>query len=234
MLKISRLKSGYGKKQILNGISLEVKKGEIVAIIGHNGAGKTTLLKTIFGLVPIWDGEIFINEFLYQQISPIENVKNGLSFLLQGNRVFSELTVLENLEMGSYLLKRKIEYISRLNTVFKLFPKLEIRKKQIAGTLSSGEQQMLALANVVIMQPKILLLDEPSLSLSPKFVHTTMQIIQDLNRRFGTSILIVEQKVREVLKIANRVYVFKLGEVAFEGKPEELLEGERLKEMYLT
>lgn len=232
MLKINNLEVGYGKKQILNDISIKVDKGEIVAIIGHNGAGKSTLLKSVFGFLPIWKGEIEFEGEPIEDKKPIENVKNGLSFVMQGNRVFNELTVLENLEVSSYLINSKTEIRSRLSFVFELFPILAERKKQNAGTLSGGEQQMLALANALILRPKMLLLDEPSLGLSPKFVRITLQTIKEINEKYGTSILIVEQKVREVLRIAHRIYVFKLGNVAFEGKPEELLEGQRLREVF--
>ncbi len=234
MLKVRNLKTGYGKKQILNDVSLEVGKGEIVAIIGHNGAGKSTFLKSIFGLLPVWKGEIEFDGKQIQNRKSIENVKNGLSLVMQGNRVFTELTVLENLDVSGYLLNGKSEIQSRLNHVFELFPILADRRKQNAGTLSGGEQQMLALSNALILQPKILLLDEPSLGLSPKFVQLALKTIQEMNQKLNVSILIVEQKVREVLRIAQRVYVFRLGEVASESKPEFLLEGQRLREVFLA
>ncbi len=234
LLKVENLVTGYGNKQIINDISLNVRKGEIVAIIGHNGAGKSTLLKAVFGLIPLWKGTVeFKGENFYAR-KPHEKVRSGLSFVLQGNRVFSELTVLENLEVGGYLLNGKEELESRLKYVFDFFPRLKERKSQNAGTLSGGEQQMLTLANALMLQPEMLLLDEPSIGLSPKFVNNTFSTIKELNQKSGITILMVEQKVREVLKIAHRVYVVKLGAVAFEGPPQELLEGDRLQEIYLS
>lgn len=234
MLEVTNLETGYSKKRILNSISLEVDEGEIIGIIGNNGAGKSTLLKSIFGLLQVWRGVIEFNGRQIQNRKPIENVKNGMSYVMQGNRVFNELSVLENLEIGGYLQNSNIEMKSKLDLVFELFPKLKERKKQNAGTLSGGEKQMLALANTLLLEPKMLLLDEPSLGLSPNFVQDALRTIQSLNSQLGISILIVEQKVREVLKIVNKVYVLKLGEVVFEGKPEESLSGAKLQEFYLS
>jgi len=232
-LKVENLVAGYGNKQIINNICLEVQKGEIVTIIGHNGAGKSTLLKAIFGLIPIWKGTVEFRGQHFHAKKPHEKVRMGLSFVLQGNRVFGELTVLENLEVGGYLLNGKEELNCRLEYVFALFPRLKERKSQNAGTLSGGEQQMLTLANALMLQPDMLLLDEPSIGLSPKLVNNIFSTIKELNEKLGITILIVEQKVYEVLNVAHRVYVLKLGKVAFEGHPEALLDGDRLRKLYL-
>ncbi len=233
MLKVTDLETGYGNKQIINGVSLEVNKGEIVAVIGHNGAGKSTLLKVIFGLLPVWKGSVQYNGKAVQNRRVIANVKDGLSFLLQGNRVFTELTVQENLEIGGYLLADKNELQSRIEAVFQLFPKLRERRRQNAGTLSGGEQQMLALANALMLQPQLLMMDEPSLGLAPQNLRAMFEMIRHINQASGTTFLIVEQKVRQVLAIAARAYILKLGQVRDSGQAQEFLDGERLRKAFL-
>jgi len=233
MLKVTDLETGYGNKQIINGVSLEVNKGEIVAVIGHNGAGKSTLLKVIFGLLPVWKGSVQYNGKAVQNRRVIANVKDGLSFLLQGNRVFTELTVQENLEIGGYLLADKNELQSRIEAVFQLFPKLRERRRQNAGTLSGGEQQMLALANALMLQPQLLMMDEPSLGLAPQNLRAMFEMIRHINQASGTTFLIVEQKVRQVLAIADRAYILKLGQVRDSGQAQEFLDGERLRKAFL-
>jgi len=232
MLQVNNLKTGYGKKQIIDDISLNVESGEMVALIGHNGAGKSTILNSIIGVLPKWSGKvIFENQELDSK--PHINVKKGISMLPQGNQVFDEMTVMENLEVASFILKDKKVINQRFEEVFKQFPIIEERKKQSAGKLSGGEQQMLALGMALVQRPKLLLMDEPSLGLSPSLVKQTFEIIKELNQKYKMSILIVEQKVREVLKHVNRVYVIKLGKVSFEGSPSELLEGDKLKKVFL-
>ncbi|MDZ7364189.1 MAG: ABC transporter ATP-binding protein [candidate division KSB1 bacterium] len=233
MLKVIDLETGYGNKQIINGISLEVNKGEIVAMIGHNGAGKSTLLKAIFGLLPVWKGAVQYKGKAIQNRPALANVKQGLSFLLQGNRVFTELTVRENLEIGGYLLSGKNQLQARIEEMFQLFPKLRERWRQNAGTLSGGEQQMLALGNALMLRPQLLLLDEPSLGLAPQNLRAMFEMIRQINQTFGTAFLIVEQKVHQVLAIADRAYILKLGQISDHGRAQELLEGDRLRKAFL-
>lgn len=233
MLEIRKLETGYGKKQVLFGLSLEVREGEVVALIGPNGAGKSTVLKAVCGLIPAWNGEIRFNGDVTNGSSPARNVARGISFAPQGSRVFADLTVMENLEIGGFQLPRN-ELKSRIVRMFQMFPILEERARQDAGKLSGGEQQMLALARALVPNPKLLMLDEPSLGLSPNLVATVFRKISEINTETGVTILIVEQKVREVLDICKRVYSMKLGKVAFEGSPEELKEDKtKLKQLFL-
>jgi len=233
MLEIRELETGYGKKQVLFGLSLEVREGEIVALIGPNGAGKSTVLKAVCGLIPAWNGEIRFDGDVTNGSSPARNVARGITFAPQGSRVFADLTVMENLEIGGFQLPRK-ELKSRITRMFQMFPILQERARQDAGKLSGGEQQMLALARALVPNPKLLMLDEPSLGLSPNLVATVFRKIAEINTETGVTILIVEQKVREVLDICRRVYSIKLGKVAFEGSPEELKEDKaKLKGLFL-
>jgi len=233
MLKIEKLETGYGKKQVLFGLCLEAKEKEIVALIGPNGAGKSTVLKAICGLIPIWKGEISFNGTHTNGSNPAQNVARGITFAPQGNRVFDELTLMENLEIGGFQVPKK-ELKGRINEVFELFPVLKQRIGQNAGKLSGGEQQMLALARALVPKPKLLMLDEPSLGLAPGLVKDVFEKITQINRDTGVTILIVEQKVREVLQICHRVYSIKLGKIAFSGPPEELKGNkEKLRELFL-
>lgn len=225
--------SGYGKKQILNGISLEVYQGEIIAIIGHNGAGKSTLLKAIFGVVPIWKGQIVIDGTAINKPVPREMLKKGISFAPQGNRIFTDLTVQENFEIGGAMVSDKVKMKEGIESVLSLFPALKPHLRDRAGILSGGEKQMLALANVMISRPRMLLLDEPSLGLAPGLVTQALEHIQEINRISKLSVLIVEQKVREVLKIAQRVYVLRNGLVSYSGVAEDLRDEAKMKEVYL-
>jgi len=233
MLEIRELETGYGKKQVLFGLSLEVREGEVVALIGPNGAGKSTVLKAVCGLIPAWKGEIRFNGDVTNGSSPARNVARGITFAPQGSRVFADLTVMENLEIGGFQLHRN-ELKSRIARMFHMFPVLKERARQDAGKLSGGEQQMLALARALVPNPKLLMLDEPSLGLSPNLVAMVFRKISEINTETGITILIVEQKVREVLDICRRVYSIKLGKVAFEGSPEELKEDKaKLKQLFL-
>jgi len=233
MLNITDMESGYGKKQVLYGISLEVKEGEIVALIGPNGAGKSTVLKTVCGLIPLWNGHIQFENTNISNSNPAKNVSRGITFAPQGSRVFADLTVLENLEIGGFRLKRK-ELKVRIEEMFQMFPILKERYKQDAGDLSGGEQQMLAIARSLIPKPKLLMLDEPSLGLSPNIMKEVFEKIVEINKNNGVSILMVEQKVREVLKICSRVYSLKLGRVSYDGDSEELTDNkEKIKELFL-
>ena len=233
MLKISNLETGYGKKQVLFDLSLEVEEGEVVSLIGPNGAGKSTTLKAVCGLLTAWKGEIIFNGTRIDGSTPAQNVARGITFAPQGNRVFDELTVMENLEIGGYQLPRK-ELKSRIAEVIEIFPVLKERARKNAGKLSGGEQQMLAFARALVPKPKLLMLDEPSLGLAPNIVKDVFEKIVEVNCETGVSILIVEQKVREVLEICSRVYSIKLGKVAFEGEPGELKDDkDKLKQLFL-
>jgi branched-chain amino acid transport system ATP-binding protein len=233
MLEISNLESGYGKKQILYGVSLQVQPGEIVAIIGPNGSGKSTTLKTICGLSHRWKGDILFDGCLINDQPPTQNIHRKLAFAPQGSRVFDQLTVLENLEIGGHHLPRP-QSKQRIYEVVLLFPLLRQKFNQEAGQLSGGQQQMLALARVMIAQPKLLMLDEPSLGLAPALLSDVFDAITRINRETGTAILIVEQRVREVLGICDRVYGIKQGRTAFAGTPEDLLnDSQNLKSLFL-
>lgn len=231
-LKANIPEAGYGKKVVLKNIVLDIEQGKIIVLIGPNGAGKSTLLKVIMGILKIQNGTISIDGRVITNHSPEQNVKDGISFIPQGNRVFDELSVYENLEVGGYLLGKN-EILSRIQSVLEIFPDIKDRLKQNAGKLSGGEKQQLALARALMLQPKLLLMDEPSLGLSPKLVEKAFSTIQDINQKFGTTVLIVEQKVRDVLKISHSVYALRLGEIAFRGTPSELNSGE-LKKIFLV
>jgi branched-chain amino acid transport system ATP-binding protein len=226
------LVTGYGKKQVLNGVTVDVLAGEIVALVGHNGAGKSTLLKAVFGLLPIWEGKISLDGKTVNSPDPRRLLSAGVSYVPQGNRVFTDLTVRENLEIAGITVANKARLKEGIDPVLALFPALSPRLKQRAGTLSGGEKQMLALANALVVSPRLLLADEPSLGLAPQLVSGALRHIQDLNRNHKVTILIVEQKVREVLKIAQRVYVLRNGQITY-GGPTETLDDAKLREVYL-
>jgi branched-chain amino acid transport system ATP-binding protein len=232
LLEVVDMVTGYGKKQVLNGVSLEVATGEIVALVGHNGAGKSTLLKAVFGLLPVWKGQVALDGKLLQRPNPNELLSRGVVYLPQGNRVFTDLTVQENFEMRSVILNDEARLNAGIEYVLNLFPTLKARLNQRAGSLSGGEQQMLSLANALILSPRLLLLDEPSLGLAPPLVSKTLARIQQISSSSGVSVLIVEQKVYEVIKIAQSVYVLRNGLVSFTG-PTDKLNDEKLRKVYL-
>jgi len=233
MLKVEKLETGYGKKQVLFGIDLEAAQGKVTAIIGPNGSGKSTALKSIFGLIPVWKGTVSYKNKDITNRSTKANVMDGIAFVPQGNRVFDEMTVLENLEIGGFHLPKK-SFQTEVNKIWELFPELEQRKKQNSGKLSGGEKQMLALGRALINSPRLLLMDEPSLGLSPKLVTFMMNHIRKINHEFGVTVLIVEQKVREVLEVCHHVYSIKLGKIAYSGKPEIIKnDKEKLRELFL-
>ncbi len=221
VLEASDLVAGYGTKQVLHGVSLRVEAGEIVALIGHNGAGKTTLLKTLFGLLPVRGGEVRYAGRPITGRRAALNVRAGLSFVPQGHGIFTDLTVGENLELGGYSVGAADP--ERLAAIYDLFPILKERREQRAGTLSGGQQQMLALGLALVLRPKLLLLDEPSLGLAPVLVQRVLESVQEINRRFGTAALLVEQNVKQALRIAGRVYVMKVGQISLEERAEALL-----------
>lgn len=232
MLKIRDLDVFYGNIHALKGVALDVYEGEIVTLIGANGAGKTTLLRTISGLIQPRVGTI---EYLGQPISgiPVQSiVKAGISHVPEGRRVFGEMSVEENLELGAYLRKNRREIRRDMERIYELFPRLYERRKQQAGTLSGGEQQMLAIGRGLMAKPKLLLLDEPSMGLAPLLVKQIFQIIKDINMA-GTTILLVEQNAHMALSVAHRAYVIETGKVVMTGTPSELTRSEQIKEAYL-
>jgi branched-chain amino acid transport system ATP-binding protein len=232
VLVLDKVSSFYGNIQALRNISLKVFPGEIVTLIGSNGAGKTTTLKTISGLIRPRTGTIFLNDERIDSVSPELVVAKGISQSPEGRQIFPRMTVLENLEMGAFLRKDKAEIAADMENVFKLFPRLKERVKQRAGTMSGGEQQMLAMGRALMARPKVLLLDEPSMGLSPLLVETIFQIIIDINRE-GTTILLVEQNALAALSIANRGYVLQTGSIVLEDKGVNLLENENVRRTYL-
>jgi ABC-type branched-subunit amino acid transport system ATPase component len=234
ILQVNDLVRGYGRKLVIDGIEIGVSAGDVVAIIGHNGAGKSTLLKAVFGLLPIWSGRIlFFGEEL-PCATPRELLRRGVAYVPQGNRVFPGLSVQENLLVGSYAREKGGVALDAVHSMFTLFPALKQSLSQKAGSLSGGEKQMLALATALVSAPRLILLDEPSLGLSPSLVPPTLRRIGQICRELGTAALIVEQKVREVLKVATRVYVLRNGRVSFSGSAEDLGDDEvKLRQAYI-
>ena len=232
MLKLSDIHTFYGKIEALKGINIHVEKGEIVCLIGANGAGKTTTLLTISGIVRPKTGKIIFNDEDITALAPDKIVKLGVVHVPEGRRIFPELTVEENLILGAYTKKDKNKIKNDLEQVFFLFPILKERYKQLAGTMSGGEQQMLAIARGLMSEPKILLLDEPSLGLAPKIVEKIFEIITEINSQ-GTSILLVEQNANMALQISSRGYVIETGKITLEGSSKELLNNENVKKAYL-
>lgn len=233
LLSVEHLESGYGKKPVLFDVSLEVRTGEIVSIIGPNGAGKSTILKAVSGLIPAWSGRIEFDGKDITNRAIAKNIGDGMTFCPQGNRVFDELTVKENLEIGGFHLKKQL-LKERIEIVLNIFPAIKERLKEDAGNLSGGEQQKLALARALIPHPKLLLLDEPSLGLAPNILKSIFSTFVQINKEMNTAILIIEQKVNDVLNMSSRVYSIKLGKVAFADTSEELIGNtEKLKELFL-
>lgn len=232
MLKVDNLSVHYGVIQAVKDVSFEVNEGEVVTLIGANGAGKTSILRTISGLVRPSAGKI---KFLGQEIQkePARRiVANGLSQVPEGRHVFPGLTVLENLELGAFLRNDREKNQKNLKKVFDRFPRLEERKMQDAATLSGGEQQMLAMGRALMSQPKLLLLDEPSMGLAPIFIQEIFDIIQDIQKQ-GTTVLLIEQNANKALAIADRGYVLETGKVVLSGTGKELLESEEVRKAYL-
>ncbi|HDJ97462.1 MAG TPA: ABC transporter ATP-binding protein [Thermofilum sp.] len=232
VLKVEKLCSGYGELKILDNVSIEVGKKEAVAIIGSNGAGKTTLLKTLAGLIIPWEGKIIYNGVEITRTPPYERVKLGISYVPCEKSIFPYMTVLENLEMGCYNRRAREKMDDLLERVFQLFPMLEERKNQLAGTLSGGEQRMLTLARGLMSMPSLLMLDEPSFGLAPKIVkqfYDTLSIIKGE----GLSILLVEQKAQYALNFTERAYLLDNGKIILSGFSQELLDNEYVKKAYL-
>jgi branched-chain amino acid transport system ATP-binding protein len=232
MLELSRVCSGYGAIEALKGITLRVDQGEIVTLLGANGAGKTTALRTITGLIAAKSGDILFEGKRLNGIPTHRIAGMGISMVPEGRAVFANLSVMENLEMGAYLRKNKKEIRDDLDRVFALFPRLKERENQQAGTLSGGEQQMLAMGRALMARPRLLLMDEPSLGLAPLFVHTIFSAIDQINKE-GTTILLVEQNANAALKHSHRGYVLETGSIVIEGPSAELAANQRVKEAYL-
>jgi len=235
MLRIEDLNAAYGSIEVLKNVSLKVPKGKVVSIIGANGAGKSTLLKSISGLIKIAKGSIFYKDKDIAGMPANRIVGLGISQVPEGRQIFGHLSVLDNIHLGAYLyFKRnnRLEIKQRVDRVYEIFPILETRSKQIAGTLSGGEQQMLAIARALMARPELLLLDEPSMGIAPLIVREIFNVIQQLNES-GTTILLVEQNARAALKVAHHSYVLERGEIVMEGMAGELLHNPRVKEVYL-
>ncbi|MGB9797430.1 MAG: ABC transporter ATP-binding protein [bacterium] len=231
MLKVDSIDVFYDAVQVLRGVSFEVKEGEIFALLGANGAGKTTTLKTISGLLIPRKGRVFFQGEDITHLPINERVKRGISLVPEGRRVFGKLTVEENLLLGGYIKEKRIK--KNLDVVFSLFPILKERRKQLAGTLSGGEQQMLSIARALMGEPALLLLDEPSLGLAPLLVRSIFQYIKEINEERGITILLVEQNAHMALQIAHRAALLQQGEIVLEGKAGELSDAEAVKSAYL-
>ncbi|MFM1545189.1 ABC transporter ATP-binding protein [Streptococcus mutans] len=232
MLKVENLSVHYGVIQVVKDVSFDVNEGEVVSLIGANGAGKTSILRTISGLVRPSSGEINFLGNDIQKAATRKIVASGLSQVPEGRHVFPGLTVLENLEMGAFLSNNREENLARLKRVFERFPRLEERKNQDAATLSGGEQQMLAMGRALMSQPKLLLLDEPSMGLAPIFIQEIFDIIQDIQKQ-GTTVLLIEQNAKKALSIADRGYVLETGKIVLSGTGKELLASDEVQKAYL-
>lgn len=233
MIKLMDVETFYGKAHVLKKISMELKGGEIVTLIGANGAGKSTTLKTISGIIHPMSGTIELMGKRVERFSPMRIVRMGVSHVPEGRRVFPDMMVIENLQMGAFVLGNDRKMIEKaLERVYQLFPVLKERSGQLAGTLSGGEQQMLAMGRGLMSDPKVYLLDEPSLGLAPKLVDKIFEVIVEINRQ-GKTILLVEQNAYLAFNIAHRAYVMETGKIAMEGKASDLLDNEYVKKAYL-
>ena len=232
MLEVRDLQVYYGMIHAIKGISFDVNQGEVIALIGANGAGKTTTLHTITGLLAPKSGSVLFEGKDITKVPAHKIVSMGMAHVPEGRRVFAELSVYENLKMGAYTRKDKKEIEESLANVYKRFPRLEERKNQMAGTLSGGEQQMLAMGRALMSKPKIILMDEPSMGLSPIFVNEIFDIIKEVSES-GTTVLLVEQNAKKALSISDRAYVLETGTITMSGKAKDLLEDEAVKKAYL-
>ena len=232
MLEVENLTSGYGMVQILWDVSFKIKEKEIVCIIGPNGAGKTTLVRTIIGLLPTKSGTTRFKGENIEKLPPYEIVKRGVTLIPEGREIFPRMTVDENLRLGAYTIKDKDEVNKTKDKVFQIFPVLKKKEKVLDQSMSGGEQQMLVIARSLMSNPKLLILDEPSLGLAPIIVEKVLDTLQRINED-GVTILLVEQNIRDSLNIANRAYVLEEGKIIIEGEGRELLSNDHIKEVYL-
>lgn len=232
LLEIKDLEVNYGVIKAIKGVSFDVNEGEIIALIGANGAGKTTILHTITGLIQAKKGSIVFDGKELTKTPPHKIVSMGMAHVPEGRRIFQQLSVLENLKLGAYTRKDKSEIASTLKMVYERFPRLEERKNQVAGTLSGGEQQMLAMGRALMSKPRIILMDEPSMGLSPLLVSEIFDIIKVINES-GTTVLLVEQNAKKALSIADRAYVLETGNITISGDAKDLINDESVKKAYL-
>ncbi len=232
LLEIKDLFVSYGMIQALKGISFEVNKGEVISLIGANGAGKTTTLHALTGLLPVKSGSIKLNGNELTKTPAHKIVKLGMAHVPEGRRIFQQLTVLDNLKLGAFIRNDKENFAADMEKIYKRFPRLAERKNQIAGTLSGGEQQMLAMGRALMSNPDIILMDEPSMGLSPIMVSEIFKIIEDI-RKDGMTVLLVEQNAKKALAISDRAYVLETGKIVLSGKASDLINDESVKKAYL-
>ena len=232
ILEVNEINVFYDKIHAIKDISFYIKEGEIVSFIGANGAGKTTILNAISNILPIKSGEVVLNGESINNVKAHKLVPMGMAHVPEGRRIFTDLTVMENLEIGAYT-RSKNEFQEELKKVFDLFPRLKERKNQLSGTMSGGEQQMLAIGRALMSKPKILLLDEPSMGLSPLLVKEIFEIIKRINKEGKTTILLVEQNAKKSLEISDRAYVIEVGKIVLEGKGSEIANNDIIKKVYL-
>ena len=232
MLELNNLTAGYGSFQALFSVNLEVKKGEAIAVIGPNGAGKTTLLRTISGMLPVQSGNLSMEGTSLKDVPPYRIIDFGIAHVPENRRLFSSMSIEDNLRMGAFTPNARPHFEERLDFIFDLFPRLKERRSQIAGTLSGGEQQMCAIGRALMSSPKLLLMDEPSAGLAPVIVNQVFQLVQQI-RDQGLTVLIVEQNIEQVLKIVDRAYLMEVGTIKFSGKAGELIQSESLRKAYV-
>ena len=232
MLELNNLNAGYGSFQALFSVNLEVKKGEAIAVIGPNGAGKTTLLRTISGMLPVQSGNLSMEGTSLKDVPPYRIIDFGIAHVPENRRLFSSMSIEDNLRMGAFTPNARPHYEERLDFIFNLFPRLKERRSQIAGTLSGGEQQMCAIGRALMSSPKLLLMDEPSAGLAPVIVNQVFQLVQQI-RDQGLTVLIVEQNIEQVLKIVDRAYLMEVGAIKISGKAEELIQSESIRKAYV-
>lgn len=234
MLEVRGIRAGYGRLEVLHGVDLEVRRGEIVCLLGNNAAGKTTVVKAILGLVPVRAGEVaFLGERI-DRLSPDRIIGRGIAVVPENGQVFTSLTVLENLRMGLYLAPQGQAAAAAIQRVLDIYPVLRERQHQKAGLLSGGERQMVAVARALVSSPQVLIMDSPSMGLAPKYVHRQFQTIRHLNREQGVTVFLIEQNANMALSLANRGYVLQNGEVVLSGPAKELLRNEQMRLAYLT
>ena len=233
MLQVDRIDVGYGDVHVLHEVSLDIKVGELVAVIGANGAGKTTLLKTISGLLRPFNGSISFDGSVISNLNPDRIVSNGIVHVPEGRLLFPEMSIRENLEMGAYLEKDKEKISERFVSVYEMFPVLEERSSQMAGTLSGGEQQMLAVGRGLMAGPKLFMFDEPSLGLAPKLVQSIFEMVLHINKTMNVTVLLVEQNVRRSCEISDRAFVLENGKMVLHGTGQEMLNNVHVREAYL-